>query len=90
MNVFNARAYTAPIPRLSDLSFEAEYAYEKNLNLMNSTAWTALARINSARWAGNQIFLSLRVPGQQPQNARKRGFRPLFVGFYDWGTWWQG
>jgi hypothetical protein len=30
LNVFNVRAYTAPIPRAPDLTFEVEYASERN------------------------------------------------------------
>ena len=25
-----------------------------------------------------------------PTTAANEAFDPLFLGFYDWGTWWQG
>lgn len=28
--------------------------------------------------------------GDDPGTAANEGFDPLFLGFYDWGTWWQG
>ena len=40
LNVFNLRAYTAPVPRLPDLSFEFEYALEDNGDALDSNAWT--------------------------------------------------
>jgi len=92
MNVFNARAYTAPIPELSDLSFEAEYAYEKNLNLMNSTAWTALGayQFSKVGWKPKFSYRYAFFQGNNPKTPENEAFDPLFVGFYDWGTWWQG
>jgi hypothetical protein len=36
MNVIHARAYTAPLRRIRDLSFEVEYAYEENGSLVKS------------------------------------------------------
>src|SRR6266850_4145539 len=40
LNVFNVRAYTAPFPVARDLSFEFEYASERNRNALDSNAWT--------------------------------------------------
>ena len=28
--------------------------------------------------------------GDDPGTIADEAFDPLFVGFYDWGTWWQG
>ena len=28
--------------------------------------------------------------GDDPDTADNEAFDPLFLGFYDWGTWWQG
>ena len=40
LNVFNVRAYTAPVPDIPDLSFEFEYASERNGEALDSNAWT--------------------------------------------------
>ena len=45
LNVFNLRAYTAPIPKAPDLSFEFEYASERNGEALNSNAWTLHGRL---------------------------------------------
>jgi len=92
MNVFNARAYTAPIPELSDLSFELEYAYEKNGNLMNSTAWTAQGayQLSKVHWKPKLSYRYAYFAGNDPKTPQNEAFDPLYLGFYDWGTWWQG
>jgi hypothetical protein len=92
MNVFNARAFTAPIPKLPDLSFEFEYAYEKNGDLMNSTAWTAQGayQLSKVAWKPKFSYRYAFFDGDNPKTAKNEAFDPLFLGFYDWGTWWQG
>jgi len=92
MNVFNARAYTAPFPDLSDLSFELEYAYEKNGDIMDSTAWTALGayQLSKVAWKPKFSYRYSFFDGDDPNTPEIEAFDPLFLGFYDWGTWWQG
>jgi hypothetical protein len=92
MNVFNARAYTAPIPALSDLSFELEIAYEENHKLMHSTAWNALGayQLSKLPWKPKLSYRYAFFEGANPNKAVNTAFDPLYVGFHDWGTWWQG
>jgi len=92
MNVFNARAYTAPFPKLSDLSFELEYANEENHKLMHSTAWSALGayQLSKLPWKPKVSYRYAFFEGANPHKAENEAFDPLYVGFYDWGTWWQG
>jgi hypothetical protein len=92
MNVFNARAYTAPIPKLTDLSFELEYAYETNGTLMSSTGWTALGayQLSKVPWKPKLSYRYASFGGDDPNTTKSEAFDPLFLGFYDWGTWWQG
>jgi hypothetical protein len=92
MNVFNARAYTAPIPALSDLSFELEIAYEENHERMHSTAWNALGayQLSKLPWKPKLSYRYAFFEGASPNKAANTAFDPLYVGFYDWGTWWQG
>jgi hypothetical protein len=92
MNVFNARAYTAPIPDFSDLSFELEYAHETNSSLMASTAWTTLGAYQFSRlpWKPKFSYRYAFFEGNNPNTPKNEAFDPLYVGFYDWGTWWQG
>ena len=62
LNVFNLRAYTAPIPSLPDLSFEVEYASERNGDALDSNAWTAQGAYElSDVTLEAEALLSLRV-----------------------------
>jgi hypothetical protein len=92
MNVLNARAYTAPFPMLSDLSFELEYAHEKNGSLMKSTAWTAQGayQFSKVAWKPKLSYRYAFFQGDDPETPENEAFDPLYLGFYDWGTWWQG
>ena len=92
MNVLDFRAYTAPLPAFPDLSFEAEYAHEKNGNLMESDAWTLLGayQLSKIRWKPKFSYRYAFFDGNDPSTPKNEAFDPLFPGFYDWGTWWQG
>lgn len=92
MNVFNVRAYTAPFTRLPGLSFEGEYVMEDNGDLVSSTAWTAgLAyQFGGGGWAPKLSYRYAFFEGDDPATTANEAFDPLFTGFYDWGSWWQG
>ncbi|HEX5912105.1 MAG TPA: hypothetical protein VFY54_03120, partial [Rubrobacter sp.] len=51
LSVYNLRAYVAPIRRLPDLSFGAEFAREENGELLGSTAWFAQAAYQLSKTA---------------------------------------
>jgi len=93
MNVFDARAFTAPLRKVPGLSFELEYAYEKNADLIKSYAWNALAayELSGVKWKPRLSYRYAIFEGDDPvTTAENEGFDPLFTGFYDWGAWWQG
>src|SRR5947199_3528394 len=72
MNAFNLRAYTAPIPKLSDLSFELEYAHEENHKHMHSTAWTALGayQLNKLPWEPTLSYRYAFFEGDNPSTPQ--------------------
>jgi hypothetical protein len=82
LDVYDARAFTAPLPALPDLSFELEYADQDGAD-GSAAAWTAKVAysLSKANWTPQ---LSYRYA------IFEEGFDSLFPGFYDWGTWWQG
>jgi hypothetical protein len=92
LNVFNLRAYTAPIASIPDLSFEFEYASERNGAALDSDAWTLQAgyELSETMWKPTLSYRYAFFQGDDPDTARNEAFDPLFLGFYDWGTWWQG
>src|SRR5205085_162928 len=92
LNVFNVRAYTAPFPSARDWSFEFEYASERNGDALDSDAWTLLGGYewSKAAWKPKLSYRYAFFEGDNPDTAANEAFDPLFLGFHDWGTWWQG
>jgi hypothetical protein len=92
LNVFNVRAYTAPIPSARDLSFEFEYAAERNADVLDSNAWTLQGayQLSAVPWKPKVTYRYAYFEGDDSSTPRNEGFDPLLLGFSDWGTWWQG
>ena len=92
LNVYDVRAFTAPFPGLPDLSFELEYAREDNGAALDSTGWTAQAAYAMSRvaWKPRLSYRYAFFEGDDPATPANEAFDPLFPGFHDWGTWWQG
>lgn len=92
LNVFNLRAFTAPIRTAPDLSFEFEYAREENGDLLRSNAWTLQAgyEMSKVSWTPKLSYRYAFFEGDDPATPTNEGFDSLLPGFYDWGTWWQG
>jgi len=92
LNVYNARAYTAPIPAVKSLSFEAEYAAERNHDTLHADAWTAQGayELSEVGWKPKLTYRYAFFEGDKPETTRNEAFDPLYLGFYDWGSWWQG
>jgi hypothetical protein len=88
--VYNLRAYFQPfaIP----LNFDMEFAREYNGEALDASAWYVMVdyTFNDSRW---RPFLKYRYAfyeGDNPNTSADESFDPLFPGFEDWGTWWQG
>ena len=92
LNVVNVRAYSAPLRKLPNLSFEVEYAREDNGDLRKSTAWNVQGAYELAKvsWTPKLSYRYAYFQGDDPATAADESFDMLFPGFYDWGTWWQG
>ena len=92
LNVFNLRAYSAPLANAPDLSFEFEYASERNGQALKSNAWTAQGayEFSKVAWTPAFTYRYAFFQGDDPETADNEAFDPLFLGFYDWGYWWQG
>jgi hypothetical protein len=92
MHVFNVRAYAAPFTTAPDLSFEFEYASERNGERLASNAWTLQTAyaFSDVKWAPTFTYRYAFFQGDDPATARNEAFDSLFPGFHDWGTWWQG
>jgi hypothetical protein len=92
LNVINGRIYTAPFKQYQDLSFELEYAAERNGQALTSNALTIQGayEFSKKRWTPKLSYRFATFEGDDPTTPTNEAFDPLFLGFYDWGTWWQG
>ena len=92
MHVFNVRAYAAAMPKRPDLSFAFEYASERNGALISSNAWTVQGAylLSRVTWTPKLSYRYAFFQGDDPATPRNEAFDPLFTGFADWGSWWQG
>jgi hypothetical protein len=92
LNVFNLRAYTAPVGALPDLSFEVEYARESNGDRLAADAFTAQVayELGGRAWKPRLSYRYASFEGDDPATARRESFDALLPGFHDWGAWWQG
>jgi hypothetical protein len=91
LNVFNVRAYAAPLETAPGLSFEFEYASERNGDALDSNAWTILGGYEFGfSWKPKVSYRYAFFQGDDPDTVANENFDPLFLGFSDWGSWWQG
>jgi hypothetical protein len=91
MDLINLRAFLTPFPSLEALSFEAEYAMEDNGDLIDSTAWNALAGWQfEGSWKPKLSYRYAVFEGDDPNSTANEAFDGLWTGFSDWGSWWQG
>jgi hypothetical protein len=92
MDVYNARAFMAPIASMPQLSFELEYAREENGDLLRSDAYEVQAayELSKTTWKPKLSYRYAYFKGDDPATPTNEGFDSLLTGFYDWGTWWQG
>jgi len=92
LNVFNARAYVAPVRAAPDLSFEFEYAAERNADALDANAWTLQGayELSMVGWKPKLSYRYAHFDGDDASTSRNEAFDSLLPGFYDWGSWWQG
>jgi hypothetical protein len=71
---------------------EFEYASERNGDALDSNAWTFQGgyELSAVRWKPTLSYRYASFQGDDTTTSKNEAFDPLFLGFYDWGTWWQG
>ena len=92
MSVVNVRAYVSPFKRLPALSLGGEYAYEDNGEQADVERLDGRGGVR-IRGRGREAKARYRYSfyeGDDPSTPKSEAFDPLFPGFHDWGTWWQG
>jgi len=95
--VYNLRGYTAPFMTVPEFSLEFEYASERNgagvnVAAVSSNAWMIQGAYEFANetWKPKISYRYAFFQGDNPDTTANEAFDPLFPGFSDWGTWWQG
>jgi hypothetical protein len=87
--VANVRGYF----QLSEaLGIDAEYARERNGNALDASAWYVHATwsLPPAARDWNIEYRYAFFEGDDPATPADEKYDPLFPGFQDWGTWFQG
>jgi hypothetical protein len=97
MNVYDARADLTPLKggeTLPGLTLKGEFAYEKNGSRQEGYGWFGEVGYDFGKELPWSPYLSYRYAhfsGDDPSSRRRdENFDPLFYGFSDWGTWFQG
>jgi Alginate export len=89
LDVFDLRAELAP---LDGLRLSGELAREKNGRLNDSWGGYAEAAyaLEGCPWKPQASYRFSYFSGDEPSRDRIEAFDPLYQGFSDWGTWYQG
>ena len=89
LNVFNLRAYTAPVPaRAGSVVRIRVRRASATATRSTRTRGRCRARMSSAtsRWKPTLTYRYAFFEGDDPATAANEAFDPLFLGFHDWGT----
>jgi hypothetical protein len=97
MNLFDLRFDTTPLRRaefLPGLTLKGEFAYEENGDTQEGYGLYGEVGYDFTDTLPWNLYASYRYAhfsGDDPDSSgRDENFDPLFYGFTDWGTWFQG
>ena len=92
LNVYDFRAYLTPFPKVADFTVEAEYARESNGEALDSNGWylQGAYQLSDVAWKPQFSYRYAFFQGDDLTTPQNEAFDPLFLGFNDWGAWWQG
>jgi hypothetical protein len=98
MDVYDIRFAATPFAAfdtaewLNPIRFEGEYVDQDNDDLLDAAGWYLSAGYDwkDAPWTPALTYRYAAFDGDDPNSAKSEDFDPLFYGFYDWGTWFQG
>jgi Alginate export len=96
MNVYDLRADVTPLKSsgtLPGLTLKGEFTYEKNGDTQEGFGYYGELGYDFGEILPWTPYLSYRYAhfsGDDPSSSKDQNFDPLFYGFSDWGTWFQG
>ena len=90
LEVVNLRVYTTPFE--VPLTFEAEWVGEDNGPALKASAWylQTFWTFKNTGWQPILYYRYAYFEGDKPDTPVNENYNPLFPGFQDWGSWWQG
>lgn len=96
MDVWDVRAELTPLASfdvLPGITLKGEYVREDNGDRLRANGWYGEIGYDFSAalpWSPYLSYRYARFSGDSPDSSRDQGFDPLFYGFSDWGTWFQG
>ena len=96
MNVYDIRADLTPLngkQTLPGLTLKGEFTYEKNGDTQEGFGYYGELGYDfgeSLPWTPYVSYRYAHFSGDDPNSSKDQNFDPLFYGFSDWGTWFQG
>ena len=96
MNIYDIRADLTPLKgkeTLPGLTLKGEFTYEKNGDTQEGFGYYGELGYDfgeSLPWTPYLSYRYAHFSGDDPSSSKDQNFDPLFYGFSDWGTWFQG
>lgn len=96
MDIYDIRADLTPLHGqdiLPGLTLKAEYSYEQNGDIQEGHAYYGEVGYDFhdvLPWSPYLSYRYAHFSGNNPNSSKSQDFDPLFYGFSDWGTWYQG
>jgi hypothetical protein len=90
--LIDARARLTPFSSLPHLSLSGEYVFQKNSGRLEAHGYYGELGYAFEERAGQPVvsYRFALFSGDKSGGSRNEGFKPLFYGGSDWGTWIQG
>jgi hypothetical protein len=96
MNIYDIRADLTPLrgkETLPGLTLKGEFTYEDNGNTQEGFGYYGELGYDFGEtlpWTPYVSYRYAHFSGDDPSSTKDQNFDPLFYGFSDWGTWFQG
>ena len=96
MNIYDIRADLTPLKGkeiLPGLTLKGEFTYEKNGDTQEGFGYYGELGYDFGEnlpWTPYLSYRYAHFSGDDPNSSKDQNFDPLFYGFSDWGTWFQG
>lgn len=89
-DIINLRVYATPFD--APFTVEAEWVDEDNGLALQANAWYIQPywTFENLSWKPVLYYRYAYFEGDNPDTLANENYDPLFPGFYDWGSWWQG